>query len=244
MTKKFIVVIPARYASSRLPGKPLINIAGLPMIIRTCKQCLKAVSVKDLYVATDDKRIQKTCKNYGIKAILTSKKCLTGTDRVAETAKKIVAENYINVQGDEPLFNPLDLKKIIKKTLTNKNKVLLGYTKISNKSSFYNKNTPKVVFDKYKNLLYASREPIPFNKQKNSLNSFRQVLTYFFPREILLKFSKSKRKSYFEKLEDIEILRFLEIGIKVNLIKMSNKSQPVDTRKDLEFVKKKISKNK
>ena len=104
MTKKFIVVIPARYASTLLHGKPLIKINGLPMIVRTYQQCLKAVNSKLLYVATDDERIVKCCIKYGIQTILTSKKCLTGTDRVAQVAKKIYAKNYINVQGDEPMF--------------------------------------------------------------------------------------------------------------------------------------------
>ena len=109
----YIVVVPARYASTRLPGKPLRLIDGLPMIVRTCLQCLKAVQRHKLYVATDDKKIKKCCEKYNIQSVLTSKNCITGTDRVAELAKTINAKNYINVQGDEPIFNPADLKKII-----------------------------------------------------------------------------------------------------------------------------------
>ncbi len=112
----FIVVIPARFGSKRLPGKPLKKILGIPMIIRTSMQCLKVVKRSQLIVATDDKRIQKCCKKYSINSILTSKNCKTGTDRVAEVAKKIKARNYINVQGDEPIFNPDDLSKMLKES--------------------------------------------------------------------------------------------------------------------------------
>jgi 3-deoxy-manno-octulosonate cytidylyltransferase (CMP-KDO synthetase) len=111
---KYIVVIPARYQSKRLPGKPLVRIGGLPMIVRTYNQCLKIVSKNKIIVATDSYKIRKVCDEYKIKSLITSNKCLTGTDRVAEVAKKIKAKFYINVQGDEPFFNPIDLKKLIK----------------------------------------------------------------------------------------------------------------------------------
>lgn len=233
----FIVVVPARFASKRLPGKPLKNIAGLPMIVRTCKQCLKVIDKNRLVVATDDQRIKKICEKYSLRVIITSKRCKTGTDRVAEVAKKIKAKNYINVQGDEPLFNPTDLKKMITKLKTNKERILLGYTNITKKSDYLNKNVPKVVFDKNENLLYASRAPIPWSKKFTYLLSWRQVLVYSFPRMKLLKFSKARNKTRFENNEDIEILRFLEIGYNVKLIKMSNNSHPVDTIKDLNYVK-------
>ena len=235
---KYLVVIPARYSSTRLPGKPLIDIHGLPMIIRTCKQCLKTVPTKNLVVATDDKRVQKCCEKSGIRTLLTSSKCLTGTDRVAEVARRIKVKYYINVQGDEPIFNPDDLKKIIKVTFSKKNEILLGYTKIRKRSDYKNKNIPKIVFDKNKHLLYASRAPIPSSKKNKFIQSWRQVLTYSFPRKKLLEFAKTKKKLNFEKIEDIEILRFLEMGYKVKLIKMSSKSFSVDTRKDLKLIRK------
>ena len=239
---KYVLIIPARYSSTRLPGKPLIKIKGIPMIIRTCKQCLKVVPAKNLYVATDDKKVEKCCKEHGIQTIMTSKKCLTGTDRVAEVAKKIKSETYINVQGDEPIFNPIDLKKIINSSKKNKKNILLGYTEIKNKSEYKNRNIPKVVFDKNQNLLYASRAPIASSKKGNFVKSWRQVLVYSFPRDKLLKFAKSKKKTLFEALEDIEILRFIELGYVVKLIKMSSYSHPVDTVRDLKIVKNIIKK--
>ena len=110
---KFIVVIPARYKSKRLPGKPLVKIGGLPMIVRTYNQCKKVVKNDQIIVATDSVKIKKVCDEYKINSLITSSKCLTGTDRVAEVAKKINCNFYINVQGDEPFFNPYDLKKLI-----------------------------------------------------------------------------------------------------------------------------------
>ena len=110
---KYIVVIPARYRSERLPGKPIANIGGLPMIVRTYNQCRKVVSKDKIIVATDSLKIKKVCDKYNINSIITSDKCLTGTDRVAEIARKINCKFYINVQGDEPFFNPSDLKKLI-----------------------------------------------------------------------------------------------------------------------------------
>ena len=133
LKNNYVLVIPARYKSSRLPGKPLIPLAGKPMIIRTCIQCAKAVNKDKIIVATDDKRISEVCQKYGFRAILTKKNCLTGTDRVAEIAKKVKANFYINVQGDEPIFNPKDILKLIKNTKkTNKN-VVLGYAEIKKK---------------------------------------------------------------------------------------------------------------
>ena len=111
---KYIVVIPARYRSKRLPGKPLAKIGSLPMIVRTYNQCSKIVSRDKIIVATDSLKIKKICDAYKMKSLITSSKCLTGTDRVAEVAKKIKCSFYINVQGDEPFFNPNDLKILIK----------------------------------------------------------------------------------------------------------------------------------
>ena len=108
---KYLIVIPARYKSERLPGKPLADIGGLPMIVRTYNQCKKVVSKDKIIVATDNLKIKKVCEKYKIKTIMTSTKCLTGTDRVAEVSKKINCNFYIKEQGNEPFFNPLDLKK-------------------------------------------------------------------------------------------------------------------------------------
>ena len=116
MSKKinYLVVIPARFRSKRLPGKPLMDICGKPMIIRTFDQCRKVFPSSKIIVATDDKRIKNVCEENNIRVVMTSKYCLTGTDRMAEVAKKIKANFYLNVQGDEPMCNISDLKKLFK----------------------------------------------------------------------------------------------------------------------------------
>ena len=231
---KYIVVIPARYKSERLPGKPLANIGGLPMIVRTYNQCRKVVSKNKIFVATDNLKIKKICDKYNINSVMTSSNCLTGTDRVAEVAKKINCKFYINVQGDEPFFNPTDLKKLIEAAERNPNEIINGYTEIKDKDLFFNTSIPKLIFDKKSYLIYMSRASIPANKKYDFQKGWRQVCAYSFPKKALKLFAKNKKKTPIEFFEDIEILRFLELGHKVKMIKMSNKSLAIDTEDDLD----------
>ena len=233
----FIVVIPARYKSKRLPGKPLADIGGLPMIVRTYNQCRKVVRKDNIIVATDSVKIKKVCDEYKINSIITSSKCLTGTDRVAEVAKKINCNFYINVQGDEPFFNPYDLKKLINIAKKKPNEIINGYAEIKDKKLFFSSSIPKVVFDRKEYLLYMSRGPIPSNKKFVFKKAWRQICAYSFPKKALSDFTKIKNKTPIESLEDIEILRFLEQGYRVKMIKMSNKSLAVDNNEDLEKAK-------
>ncbi len=240
MKKKFVLIIPARYHSSRLPGKPLIKILGIPMLIRTYNQCKKVVSKEKIIVATDDLRIIKICKSNNINCIMTKKSCLTGTDRISELSKKIKADFYINVQGDEPICDLGDLKKLIKTAKKYPNRIINGYTKINDKKLFYSRHIPKVVFRKDGRLLYQSRSPIPINKKGNFSHAWRQVCIYSLPYKALKKFSKLKRKTPIEKIEDCELIRFLELGMDVHMIRMSNNSISVDTKKNLAEVVKRI----
>ena len=121
------IIIPARFGSSRYEGKPLIKINKIPLVIRVVKKCIKAISKNNVYVATDDKRISKVINDYGFKYIMTSKKNLTGTDRVAEASKKVKADIIINVQGDEPLINPMDILKVINQKKKNMKQVVCAY---------------------------------------------------------------------------------------------------------------------
>ena len=234
---KYIVVIPARYKSKRLPGKPLSKIGGLPMIVRTYNQCKKVLKKDQIIVATDSVKIKKVCDEYKINSLITSSKCLTGTDRVAEVAKKINCSFYINVQGDEPFFNPYDLKKLINIAKKKPREIINGYSEIKDKKLFFSPTIPKVVFDKNGYLLYMSRGPIPSNKRYEFKKAWRQICAYSFPRKALIDFAKIKKKTPIESLEDIEILRFLEFGYKVKMIKMSDKSLAVDNNEDLEKAK-------
>ena len=231
----YIIVIPARYKSTRLPGKPLIKIKGVPMIKRTFLRCLMVVDRKKIYVATDNKKIFNYCKRENMNPIMTSSKCLTGTDRIAEVAKKIKVDFYINVQGDEPICNIRDLKKLIITAKKYPKEVINGYTEIKNKKLFYSPHIPKVVFRKDGRLLYQSRAPIPLTKKKQFIKAWRQVCIYSLPYKLLMKF-KSNKKTILESIEDCELMRFIELGYEVKLIKMSNKSISVDTIDDLKRV--------
>tara|TARA_B100000989_G_scaffold96985_1_gene70592 strand:+ start:266 stop:988 length:723 start_codon:yes stop_codon:yes gene_type:complete len=232
----FLLVIPARYKSKRLPGKPLINLKGIPMIIRTYDQCKKVVHHSKILVATDDKKILNLCKKNNINVMMTSNKCLTGTDRVAEVAKKIKKKFYINVQGDEPICNPSDIKKIIRTAQKYPNKVINGFTEIKDKKMFNSPHVPKVIFRKDGNLIYMSRAQIPSNKKKTFIRAWRQVCIYSFPYKSLKTFSNLKKKTILEKIEDLEMNRFIEIGHEVKMIELSNRSVAVDTRSDLKKV--------
>ena len=238
----YIVVIPARYKSSRLEGKPLIDLNGIPMIIRTYRQCLKAVPSNLIYIATDHDLIKKTCSKEGVQVVMTSSNCLTGTDRVAEVSEKIYAETYVNVQGDEPLFNPDDLKLLLKEIKKYPNDIITGYCEIDNELMHKDIHVPKVVIRPDGRLLYASRAPIPFNKLNTFQKGWRQVCAYAFPKAVLKIFSSVKKKTELEEIEDIEYLRFLELGLEVRTLRMSKKSLAVDTPEDVILAKKMISK--
>ena len=228
----FLIIIPARLKSRRLPNKPLLKFNGIPMIILTAMNCAKIINKNKIIITTDSKVIKKLSESYGFKCILTSSKCLTGTDRVAEVAKKIKKDLYINLQGDEPLFGTNDILKFVRFSLKNKHLITNAFCKIKKHSQYNSNNVPKVVFDQNKNLMYMSRSKVPGNKKGKFIKAFRQVCIYSFPRNKLLKFIKLKKKTFFENIEDIEILRFIETGEKVKMIELSDVSISVDTPKD------------
>ena len=236
--RKFLIVIPARYNSKRLPGKPLIKIKKKTILERTFNQCLKATKRRNIIVATDNKKIFSFCENKQIPVLMTSKNHKTGTDRITEVSKKIKCHVYINIQGDEPFFNPKDIKKLIKLSCNKPNIIMNGYTKILNKLDFESPNIPKVIFDKEKYLLYMSRSSIPGNKNKKFVLGYRQVCAYAFPRKEIIFIGSNKNKTQIENIEDIEILRFLELGKKVKMVQMSSKSFSIDTANDLKRAKK------
>jgi len=239
---KCIVVIPARMTSSRLPGKPLINILGKSLIQRTYEQCLKAVPANRIYVATEDKAIYIHCEERNMQVLMTSKNCLTGTDRVAEVAEQIHADYYINVQGDEPLINPQDIIDVEKSLGKYLGEVINGYAPIDKEIQFRSLTIPKVVCRPDGRLLYMSRSPIPGNKKNEFIKSWKQVCIYAFPKLALLAFAEKKKKTELEGFEDIEVLRFLEMGYEVRMLQLSKDSIAVDTPEDVIKVIEKIKK--
>ncbi|MFV3306297.1 3-deoxy-manno-octulosonate cytidylyltransferase [Pseudomonas sp. NY15181] len=229
----YAVIIPARYQSSRLPGKPLVLLEGVPMIVRTYRQCLKVCPAERIHVATDDQRIRDVCEQHGISVLMTSSQCLTGTDRLAECARQLPAEVFINVQGDEPVFNPEDLRRMIDACSTWPGEVLNGYCAIEEEAQFRSTSTPKVVLRPDGRLLYMSRTTIPGTKSNEFVRGWRQVCLYAFPREALAAFAACQSKTPLESLEDIEILRFLELGWEVRMLELSQDSIAVDNPEDV-----------
>ena len=237
--KNVKIIIPARYGSSRLPGKPLKLICGKEMIFHVAERCRKVLGNKNLFIATDSSKIQKRVKDYKFNVIMTSKTCLTGTDRVAQAIKKISGKIFINVQGDEPLINPSDVKKIINAKKKFPNHVICGFTKVLAQENPQNKNIPKVVMNKDNELIYISRAGILFSKKKYKYITFlKQVCVYAFSRKELNRFYKFKKKSELEKIEDIEILRFFDLKIKIKMIKLNKNTIAVDEKKDIFKVEK------
>jgi 3-deoxy-manno-octulosonate cytidylyltransferase (CMP-KDO synthetase) len=236
---KSIIVIPARMQSSRLQGKPLIDIAGKTLIQRTYDRCIMAVPKEQIYVATDNAEIFKHCKQSNMQVVMTSENCLTGTDRVAEVAEQIEADYYINVQGDEPLMNPQDILDTIKAAEKYTGEIINGYAPISEKD-YWSLTVPKVVIRPDGRLLYMSRSPIPGNKNGSFQKAWRQVCVYAFPKIALQTFIKEGEKTPLEAQEDIEILRFLELGYEVRMIPLSIDSIAVDVPEDVERVKQKL----
>ena len=237
MVKDFLLVIPARYESSRFPGKPLADINGKSMIYRVWEKCILAAPRENVFIATDDLRIMTHCEANNMNSVMTSGNCLTGTDRVAEVSKKIDAEFYINVQGDEPLIDPQDIKKIINTHKKNPDATHCAMTRISSEFEYRSPNVPKVVTNLKNNLLYMSRSPIPSDKKESFLSSMKQVCVYAFPKKHLEEFGPNNKKTPIEEIEDIELLRLLEKNLAVQMVEINNSTIAVDTPEDLERVK-------
>lgn len=235
---KSIVVIPARYKSSRFPGKPLVSLLGKPMILWVAELSAKAVGSEFVYVATDDKRIADVVKKSGYQVVMTSNDALTGTDRLAEVADKIEADIYINVQGDEPLIDPEDIKKIIEEKKKFPDKVINGYAFLDKNENPDNINIPKVIFTEDKKMVYMSRKALPGYKDlKNAPDVFyKQVCIYAFSRRQLKQYGQYGRKSVLEKSEDIEILRFLEWGQDIYMVETAPSTFAIDVPEDVENV--------
>ena len=235
---KTIIIIPARYKSSRFPGKPLVPLLGKPMILWVAELSSKAVGKENVYIATDDKRISELVSMSGYNFVMTSDTALTGTDRLAEVATKIQADIYINVQGDEPLVDPDDIIKVIEEKKKHPNDVINGYAPLGYDENPNSVNIPKVIFTEDKIMVYMSRNALPgFKEEKDSPEGFfKQVCIYAFNQEELIQYGEFGRKSTLEQSEDIEIIRFLEWGKTIRMIETKPGSLAVDVPEDVESV--------
>lgn len=230
---KFILVIPARFESSRFPGKPLVQIAGKAMIHHVWDRCAGALPARDIYVATDDSRISGYCVEHGIQVLMTPRECLTGTDRVYRAGRQLDADIYINVQGDEPLISPRDIMTVMAAAQKQPDTVINAMCRISEEQDFRSPNVPKVVCRPDGRLLYMSRAPIPTDKGFRFSRAMKQVCIYAFPRSALEAFGSVAEKTSLECIEDIEVLRFLELGYEVRMTEVSGASIAVDVPEDV-----------
>lgn len=231
-----IVVIPARYASTRFPGKALAELGGKSVLRRCYERVARVVAADRIFVATDDQRIVEECDRHSMQSVMTSTDCLTGTDRVAEVATLIDSDWYINVQGDEPFLDPSGLRDLLSQvaSATPDIGVFNAYTRITSEADFRSPTVPKVVKTPDDRLLYVSRSAIPTDKSLGFSSAYRQVGLYAFRQHALARFAASNTKTPLEMLEDIEILRFLELGLPVCMLEVPDNGLAIDTPHDLE----------
>lgn len=234
---KIIAVIPARYKSSRFEGKPLADIHGKPMIWWVYQQASKVKLFDEIFIATDDVRIEKACKELNLKTIMTSSIHSTGTDRVCEVSNIVKADIIVNIQGDEPMIEPENIEKAIIPLIERSELSVTNLmTKILNPLDLINVTVPKVVTNSEGVGIYLSRSPIPYPKGNLNASYYKQVCVYGF-RPDALKFYSNTQRGALEVIEDIDILRFIEGGFKVQFIEVDSQTIAVDTPLDLELVR-------
>lgn len=237
---KILAVIPARYASTRFPGKPLISIAGKPMIERVWERARRASLVSQVIVATDDERIVKAVKSFGGEAVLTRADHRSGTERVAEVAVAHPdAEIVVNVQGDMPLIEPAAIDAGIE-AVRSDGDVRVGTlaAPITNPAEIMDPNVVKAVLDFDGNALYFSRAPIPWVRDRGGpvhAKHLKHVGLYVFRREALLEFATFPQGDV-ERIEQLEQLRWLENGYRIRVAETEYKSVEVDTPEDVRRV--------
>ena len=239
----FKVVIPARYASARLPGKPLLDIAGKPMVIRVAEQAAKS-DASEIVIATDFEKILQAAQNYGIKAVMTRLDHASGTDRIAEVAQKLGwgdNEIVVNVQGDEPLIEPSLINEVAQHLANSQDAVMAtACHAIHDEASMINPNIVKVVIDVNGNALYFSRAPIPYPRddaQKANIQAHRHIGIYAYRVGFLKKYAQLS-VTELEKIESLEQLRVLHHGYKIGVTLTQNApASGVDTQVDLDYVR-------
>ncbi len=254
-----IAVIPARWASSRFPGKPLAIIRGKPMIQWVVEQAGKANSVSEVIVATDDDRILKAVQDFGGSAVMTSRDHLSGTDRVAEVADSRNCEIVVNVQGDEPLIPPENIDLIVAPLLADDTiQVSTLRMRIDSVQDLANPDICKVVTDHRGDALYFSRAPIPFDRdgwtrdlkagegvwpKDMKVKACKHIGLYAYRKAFLMEFPRLP-VSQLEAIEKLEQLRILENGVPIRVVETDKDSIGVDRKEDLSAVEKVLGQNR
>ncbi len=241
---KTAVIIPARYASSRFPGKALVLIKNKPLILHVAEKVAQCKGIDCVAVATDDKRIFNVVKNAGHNVFMTPENLKSGTDRVAYTAKKHMKSFgvFINVQGDEPLIDKKLVENMAEEFRKNKKTdYLTAAYKMKPADDVNNPNTVKVVFDKNMNAVYFSRYAVPFIRDKKNVKPcyYKHIGVYGYRRKFLIDFSNLKQ-TYLEKAESLEQLRAIETGKKIKIIISAKDLQDVNVFEDIAKVEDKL----
>lgn len=234
---KILAIIPARYQSTRFPGKPLVDICGKPMIWWVYRQLKLVKGLSEIYVATDDTRISDVCEMYNINYIMTSDKHPTHLDRLAEVAQKIHSDFYININGDEPLMMPEYVESLLPSSEIDPNSFYAAnaMTKIKKPVEVNDVSRIKIATDNQGYGLYLARVPIPYPKASSNFDYMKFVGIQCFSRSALL-FCGETPRGRIESIEDIDEYRFLENGKKIKFIEIPAETLTVDTKADLKVV--------
>ena len=238
---KAVGIIPARWSSTRFSGKPLHVIAGKALLRRVWERCQKAKNLDSVIVATDDMRIAEAAFDWGAEVALTSPNHRSGTDRIAEVARKVKESAFIiNIQGDEPLVDPRLIDKIVQKLRADRAiQIVTAAHRFERREDALSPHQVKVVVDIAGNALYFSRAPIPFHKKGQAL-SLRHQGIYGFRRNALLQFVRWK-PTPLERAESLEQLRALENSVKVHVLITAKGSPGIDTPADAKALEEKLA---
>jgi 3-deoxy-manno-octulosonate cytidylyltransferase (CMP-KDO synthetase) len=238
---KFIVIIPARYASTRFPGKPLVQIQNKPMVQHVYERCSQVCDT--VYVATDDERIAEAVHQFGGKYVITSAQHPSGTDRCAEAAeligKEVAFDVIINVQGDEPFIEPSNIEKIMQCFENEKTEIATLVSPISSNEILFDPNKVKVILNSKQWAVYFSRQPIPFQRDSEpskwieNHTYYLHVGMYAFKRNTLRQITRLQPSSL-EMAEKLEQLRWIENGYAIKTAICTSVSTGIDTPEDLE----------
>lgn len=236
---RILGIIPARYKSSRFEGKPLCMINNIPMVKRTYLQATQSSLLDALVVATESQKIKEYCEGENIPVIMTSDGCLTGTDRLAEVSKQMDYDLYVNIQGDEPVIDPKSIDEVVSEYKTYKDNYIAYnlYKIIDDTAEVHTDTIIKVITNEKNELMYMSRLGVPFNKSELEVKHKKQICVYGFTKQALEVFS-SRTKTLNEQYEDIEILRFVDMGYKVKMKETNVDSIAVDVPSDVAKVEK------
>ena len=236
-----IAVIPARYASTRFPGKPIKLLSGKPIIQHVYEAVVKSDIFSEVIVATDSQIILDTVLKFGGIAELTDKNHKSGTDRICEIAVKKKCDVVVNVQGDEPFITTKILKSVIDVFENSNVRIASLMHEITDKNEIFNPNNVKVVVDRDNYSIYFSRAPIPYKRDREgNWKAYKHLGVYAFRKEALLEFV-SMKPCYLEETEKLEQLRLLSNGFKIKMIKTDYSGFGIDTPEDLTEAQKKIT---